>query len=119
MQSFVEKTLKFIRGGIHLLVVDLFPPTSRDPQGIHAAIWSELTDHDFRLPEGKARTLASYSCGGVIRAFVEPMHVGAELPSMPLFLDIESYVQVPLDSTYQLAFDEVPKPWRDELESSA
>jgi hypothetical protein len=43
------------------------------------------------------------------------VHVGDALPEMPLFLEAESYVQVPLETTYQLAFDEVPMPWRDVL----
>jgi hypothetical protein len=86
-----------------------------EPQGVHAAIWSEMIDYDFHLPNGKTRTLASYSCGAVTRAFVEAVLVGDALPEMPLFLKAESYVQVPLETTYQLAFDEVPMPWRDVL----
>jgi hypothetical protein len=114
-QSFVEKAIQFLRLGIHLLIVDLFPPTSRDPQGLHAAIWSAMTDCDFQLPEGKPLTVASYSAGFLRRAFVETLAVGDLLPAMPLFLEAESYVEVPLETTYQTAFDDVPKPYRDEL----
>jgi Protein of unknown function (DUF4058) len=35
---FVEKTSELIMQGIHLLVIDLFPPGKRDPQGIHKAV---------------------------------------------------------------------------------
>jgi hypothetical protein len=35
---------------VNLLIVDLFPPTSRDPQGIHGAIWDELAGEPFELP---------------------------------------------------------------------
>ena len=38
LSRFVEKTVEFIEKGVHVLVVDLFPPSSRDPQGIHKAI---------------------------------------------------------------------------------
>ena len=36
-KQFIDKSLEFIRSGVHLLVVDLFPPTKRDPFGVHRA----------------------------------------------------------------------------------
>ena len=42
LRHFVEKTADFIEAGIHVLVIDLFPPGPRDPQGIHGAIWEEI-----------------------------------------------------------------------------
>jgi hypothetical protein len=118
LRSFVEKAVEFLEAGIHLLVLDLFPPEPRDPQGIHAAIWSEIVEDDFQLPPDKPLTLASYSAGDVIRAFIEPAAVADELPSMPLFLEAEVYVPVPLETTYRNAFAAVPNRWRDELDSS-
>src|SRR5206468_3914056 len=35
LRSFVEKAVDFLRQGVHLLVLDLFPPSVRDPQGMH------------------------------------------------------------------------------------
>ncbi len=115
LRSFVDKVVEFLEAGIHLLVLDLFPPGPRDPQGIHAAIWSEISDDNFRLPPDKPLTLASYSAGLVKRAFIEPLAATGELPAMPLFLEAELYVLVPLETTYRTAFDAVPKRWRDEL----
>src|SRR6516164_3723151 len=40
--SFIAKAVDFIRNGIHFLVIDLFPPGPRDPQGMAQAIWDEL-----------------------------------------------------------------------------
>jgi hypothetical protein len=37
LRAFVRKAADLIRQGIHLLIVDLFPPSERDPQGIHNA----------------------------------------------------------------------------------
>ena len=34
----VEKAVGILRQGIHILVIDLFPPTVRDPQGVQRAI---------------------------------------------------------------------------------
>lgn len=116
--QFVEKALQFIRSGIHFFFVDLFSPTSRDPRGLHAAIWSEMIEYDFHLPGGKPLTVASYSCGITRQAFVEPLAVGDDLPVMPLFLRADRYVQVPLETTYQSAFNDLPNRWRDELAPS-
>ena len=119
LRAFVEKSLEFLEAGIHLLVLDLFPPGPRDPQGIHAAIWSEIIDDGFRLPPDKPLTLASYSAGYVKRAFIEPVAVADVLPDMPLFLEAERYVLAPLEATYHTAFDAVPKRWREELSPPA
>lgn len=116
LRAFVDKSLEFLDAGIHLSVLDLFPPGPRDPQGIHKAIWSEIMDDDFQLPPDKPLTLASYSAGNVKRAYIEPVAVGDELPPMPLFLEAERYVLVPLEATYRSAFDAVPKRWREVLE---
>lgn len=115
LRAFVDKSLEFLEAGIHLLVLDLFPPGPHDPQGIHAAIWSEIDKDDFQLPPDKPLTLVSYSAGYVKRAFIEPVAVGDELPSMPLFLEAEVYVPVPLEATYRAAFAAVPKRWQEEL----
>ena len=118
LRAFVEKAVEFLEAGIHLLVLDLFPPGPRDPQGIHAAIWSEIDDDAFQLPPDKPLTLASYSAGYVKRAFIEPVAVEDELPPMPIFLEAEVYVLVPLEETYRTAFAAVPKRWREELTPS-
>ncbi len=46
-------------------------------------------------------------------AFIEPVAVGEPLPEMPLFLTEDVWVPVPLEMTYQAAFDAVPHYWRD------
>src|SRR5438105_310963 len=90
--------------GYHLLIVDLFPPAPRDPQGLHGAIWSMISDEPFELPPGRPLTLASYSSGPSKRAFVEPTAIDRKLIDMPLFLEPEMYVNVPLEPTYQEAY---------------
>ena len=60
MRKFVEKTLEFLNVGVHVLVVDLFPPSVRDPQGIHKAIWDEIEEQPFELPADRPLTLAAY-----------------------------------------------------------
>jgi hypothetical protein len=112
LRAFVAKGEQLLRSGIHLLLVDLFPPGPRDPQGIHKALWDEFIDNDFVLPQDQPLTLAAYSGGPCPEAFVEPTAVGAVLPAMPLFLTSEVYVEVPLQATYQSAWEAVPAYWR-------
>ena len=48
LRAFVDKTEEVIRAGVHLLIVDLFPSGSFDPEGIHAAIWDRFDQSQFR-----------------------------------------------------------------------
>jgi hypothetical protein len=105
---FVEKAITAIEQGIHLLVVDLDPPTNRDPQGIHGVIWSTLGE-DFQSPVGQPLTLVAYSGGEHPRAYVEPTSVGRALTPMPLFLTESRYVLVPLEETYMETFKGLPR----------
>jgi hypothetical protein len=116
LRSFVEKAVEALYRGYHLLIVDLFPPTPRDPHGIHGAIWREISDDSFVLPVDEPLTLAAYSAGPVKEAYVEPTAVGRELIEMPLFLEPEIYVNVPLEATYQAAYRGVPRRWKQVLE---
>jgi hypothetical protein len=117
-RAFLDKAIGALLHGYQLLIVDLFPLTSRDPQGIHGAIWSEIADDSYRAPADKPLTLAAYSAGLTKRAYVEPVEVGDALPDMPLFLEPSSYVSVPLEKTYQAAWDGVPRRWQKVLEVS-
>ncbi len=117
LRSFVEKAVEALYRGYHLLIVDLFPPGPRDPNGIHGAIWSEFCDSSHVQPAGEPLTLASYSAGPRKRAYVEPTAVGRELMDMPLFLEPEIYVNVPLEATYQAAYRGVPRRWQRVLEA--
>lgn len=119
LRRFTEKAAALLRSGVHLLVLDLFPPGPRDPQGIHPALWEEFEEDDFTLPSDRPLTLASYIGGPTAQAFVEPVAVGATLPDMPLFLAPDLYVATPLEATYQAAWEAVPAYWRDVLEGGS
>jgi hypothetical protein len=117
LRSFVDKAVEALFRGYHLLIVDLFPPIPRDPQGIHEAI-SEIGTAPFTLPPDEPLTLASYSAGPVKRAYVETTAVGRELIEMPLFLEPEIYINVPLEETYTAAYRAVPQRWKRVLEDT-
>lgn len=112
VRDFVEKVVDFIRAGVHVLIVDLFPPTPRDPLGLHKLIWDEIHDQPFEFPSGQDRLLMSYQAGREKVAYLEPLAVGDVLPSMPLFLTTEAHIKVPLESTYQTTWDSLPEELR-------
>jgi hypothetical protein len=116
--AFLDKALEAISQGYHLLIVDLFPPSPRDPRGIHDAIWNEFTGQTFTPPLDAPLTLAAYSCGPQKRAYVESTAVGRELLEMPLFLKPELYVNVPLEPTYRSAYRGVPRKWKTVLDAT-
>jgi len=99
LRSFVRKAAHLIWDGIHLLIVDLFPPSERDPQGIHKAIWDEIAVRPFELPVDKPLTVVAYRAVPVKTAYVEPVAVGDTLPSLPIFLTEEEYIPAPLEET--------------------
>lgn len=117
LRAFVEKAAELLEAGIHLLVIDLHPPTRRDPLGIHAEIWQEIAGEEPKPPLEKPLTLAAYEAVEVIRAYVEYAIVGDELCDMPLFLQSERAIMVPLEATYNAAFADVPRRWRSVLEA--
>ena len=119
LRVFTRKAVQLLQAGVHLLIVDLFPPSRRDPQGIHKAIWDRINDEPFTLPADKPLTVAAYVAGSETVAYVEPLAVGDGLPSMPLFLDTEHYINVPLEETYHTAWLSVPERWRRVLEPPA
>ena len=108
IRQFVEKIAESLRQGIHVLVADPFPPTPRDPAGIHKAIWDEFHVEDFELPPEQNRVLASYEGDGVFSAFIETIGVGDALPDMPLFLAPGAHILVPLETAYMAAWDDTP-----------
>lgn len=119
MSKFLEKASDLLlEDDVHLLVLDLFPPSPRDPQGLHAAIWDYIAGESYVPPSGKPLTLAAYESGLSIRAFVRSVAVGDALPEMPLFLKYNGCVQVPLQATYDAAFAAVPRRWRRVLENA-
>jgi hypothetical protein len=119
IRTFVDKAVQFLRQGVHLLIIDLFPPTPRDPAGLHKLIWDEILEVPFELPFDKPLTLAAYSAGEVKVACVEPVAVGDALPEMPIFLEPEHYIPAPLEPTYEITWNACPTPFKDAVIADA
>jgi hypothetical protein len=119
IRSFVEKALDLLLRGINLLIIDLFPPGRRDPQGIHKVIWDEMQEEEFELPSDKPLTMVAYSAGIPKKAYVEPVAVGDALRDMPVFLDPATYILAPLESTYLSTWESCPEQLRELISAPA
>jgi hypothetical protein len=115
--AFIDKAIACLQHDYHLLIIDLFPASRRDPNGIHGAIAGELGDNAYEQPEGEPLTLVSYRADVRPSAYIEPTAVGQVLTAMPLFLSTERYINVPLEETYMAAFKDVPRKYKAILES--
>ena len=117
IRSLIDKAAELLYQGVHLLLIDLHPPGPRDPHGIHAALWNEMTAQVYPVPD-KPLTLAAYEASpiGATRAYVQPVAVGDLMPDMPLFLRPGAHIPLPIQSMYDRAFAAIPKRWRKVIE---
>jgi hypothetical protein len=113
VNQFVEKVRDLLRKGVHVLFVDLFPPGTHDPHGLHAAIWDAWSDAPDDRPADEPLTAASYDAGNPFLAYVEPLAPGDPLPEMPLFLEPGIYIPCPLDESYTAAWNALPMELRE------
>ncbi len=118
VEDFAAKAVSALEAGVHLLLVDLFPPGPHDPSGMHGAILQQLeqSDQPYAVPADEPATLASYAAGPVVEIYVEHVAVGASLPEMALFLRPDRYINAPLEPTYLAAYEGMPAFWRGVLE---
>lgn len=116
--AFVTKAHDLIEQRVNLLILDPFPPGRRDPGGVHRPIWGaydRTDDPPYTPPADRPLTLVAYDSRDEVTAYVEPTAVGRPLPDMPVFLHAGRWVPVPLEATYQAAWEAFPRPWRAAL----
>ena len=116
VEQFANKAEMALRQGIHVVMADLFPPGPHDPRGMHAAIWERFDEDSHSLPHDEPLTLASYVAGPMPEAYLEHLAAGTALVEMPLFLDVDHYIYLPLEPTYMAAYHGMPQRWRNVLE---
>ena len=107
VSDFVKKVASVLNKGIHVLVVDLFPPGKHDPEGMHAKSGRAMRS-SYDPPAEQPLTLSSYLADDDMEAYVEHPPLGDPLSEMPLFLDEETYIYVPLETSYLSAFRDMP-----------
>ncbi len=119
VHQFLDKLEDALAHGIHVLLVDLIPAGRFDKHGMHGALWKQLGDDAEAPPADEPLTLAAYVADTPVKAHLEQVAVGSVLPDMPLFLDPDTYVNVPLEATYQVTWKGTPARWRSILERRA
>ncbi len=101
--------------GIHAMLIDLFPPGRFDPEGSHGALWERYGESTEAIDHGPPLSACSYRAVAPAEAYLVVLAHGEALPEMPLFVDAETYVNVPLEPTYRSAFEDLPAFVRDRL----
>lgn len=120
LDSFTRKVVRALSEGVHVLVVDPFPPGKRDRNGVHGVIWEELGGEPFAQPADQPLTLAAYEAAEPApKCYVETLAAGQPLPDMPLFLKPDVSVDLPLEATYLAAWAKVLPQDRELLEPPA
>lgn len=115
--TFVNKMVTAVQLGIHVLLIDLFPPGKYDPSGMHGAVWDRFDpDEDTAPSEDRPFALAAYAAGNPARAYVSFVALGDPLPAVPLFLSPERFVNLELEPGYTEAYAGMPEYWRDVIE---
>ena len=61
--------------------------------------------------------MVSYVTGQELSAYVDDIGVGDPLPDMPLFVDVDQYISVPLEATYMTSWNLCPEDFRIAVES--
>ncbi len=117
IRSFVGKAIEFLNRGIHQLIVDPFPPSPRDPEGIHQLIWDEMGAEKFEpRPADAPLTAMAFDASSCLTGYVEPFAIGNPVPTMPLFLEPGWYVNVPLEESYQASWESLPPVLRERVQ---
>ena len=103
-RRFVYKATAALQNGVHVFVIDPFPAPNFYPRGTHDAIWSNLGGKRYTPPADQPLTYASYESSNTFsqefRCFVQPGRPGEALPEVPLFLEPERFINVPLEELY-------------------
>ena len=113
---FVNKARLLLEQKIHLLILDPFPPPARHPHGLHYDIVEDQIGDPYSLTLEQPLCLLSYECDDTLRAYVEPYAAGDKLASMPIYLEPEEYIEVPLEETYSASWQSVPNYWQTVIE---
>ena len=115
-ENFVHKTVYAIRRHVNVLLIDVHETGRFDQDGINARIRNMLSPQSTpTIDRPRHSTLASY-CPDPLRAvdiYLEHVAPNMPLPDMPIFLNPDRYVNVPLEATWLEAWKGMPNFWRN------
>lgn len=115
MRSFMCQTIAALDSGVHILLVDVHPPSPEDPLGFLGTLLIETGARAYLRDTKRPLAVASLIGGTVtVEAFLDEFAVGQSFPEMPLFTGV-NYVPVPLEATYMAAWEDVPPQYQEIL----
>ncbi len=100
----VEKAKAALDAGVHVVHLDVLPATKSAPANLSSAIWDAVDGRDYPFDPAKPFAADSFVADRVNELYANPLGVGDEWPVVPLFLDTETYIELPLADTYAQAF---------------
>lgn len=111
----------FLSAGIHVLLLDPFPPGSHDPDGIDAVVREAYGSPESRpvLMPDEPLVAVSYCAALPVEAYLEQFAVGMRIPDMPLFFQADRYINAPLEESSMSAFEGVPAIWREAVATAS
>ena len=115
VEDFVGKCLTAMTQGLHVAVVDPFPPSRHDPAGLAATVAGAAgVPVDLRgdVPGGSAASCRVRD-EEEVEVYGDPLPFGLDTPPLPLFYDPDHYVDLPLQAAYDLAFADAPEHVQD------
>ena len=121
VEELVDKAVSALERGVHVLLIDLFPPGPHDPSGIHGSIVQclERVRRALRLTGRGAADAGQLRRRAQVEIYLEHLAVGALWRRCRCFLRPDRYVNVPLESTYQATYRGMPEFWRGSRRTAA
>ena len=117
VESFARKAADALRSGVHVSLIDLFPPRRHEPPaGLCGAVADAAGFEPFDWPADKPLGVAAFEAARPPNLYAEPLAVADELPDLPLFYKRGRHVDVPLAATYAAAWEATPRRWRKVIE---
>jgi hypothetical protein len=114
-RQFARKVVRAVHAGVHVLFVDPFPPRPVAPDGLHNLLWPMLNGDPHHFPPETPLLAASYEAVAPPNCYLTPFAVGQLLPEMPVFLEPDEFVNLPLEEAYSVAFADVLPMHREML----
>ena len=108
VEAFVDKCASAFAGGLHLVVVDLFPPRANDPGGLALTVARAVGLREFKVPPDVRVPAVSFESGRAPMGYAEPFWIGDELPTLPLFYAAGRYINLALQPAYTAALAAMP-----------
>ena len=104
--TFADKVVDALRAGVHVLLIDPFPPTGPAPAGLHGAV-AERFGAAVEPDPARPLSFVGYKACPDARASVQTRAAGESPPRVPLFLDPGWFVFVDLAPSYAAATDDL------------